>query len=353
MSSVVEWVAQNGDVIKTVLSSGLVLALLGGGVRLVRRGWNEYHGRGRAVLVRQSSSRLVDWIEQVQERVFPSDECDPRGVLGKRIDRSRFSWWGRTKSDAAMIAIVYLKGRTPVAYLSAEYFRQTGGIFFWYIVSLRDKKYKDALADMSIKWDQIESVHDNIGAELIEKLLRVCARGKQPWRYVVAEVDAADADLARKKVGAFQRAASEVIHRWRDDWATWLLAIGKPKLDPNMPRVFKIDVPFAMPLHDVDLLAEAAAHESPGWLLFAPRSVDAYRTGGGYEINGQEIRESVLDTLRRSYSTGSNEAYDAYIAHFYARLGAAVPDRVQMIHNRAVMAKPEAVEPAVKEGAMG
>lgn len=62
MGSVLEWVAANGDVIKTVLSSGLVLALLGGGLRLLRRAWNDYHGRGRAVLVRRSGSRLVGWI---------------------------------------------------------------------------------------------------------------------------------------------------------------------------------------------------------------------------------------------------------------------------------------------------
>ena len=354
MGSVLEWVAANGDVIKTVLSSGLVLALLGGGVRLLRRAWNDYHGRGRAVLVRRSGSRLVGWIEQVQERVFPADECDPRGVLGKRIERSRFSLMGQPKSDEAVIAIVYLKGRTPVAYLSAEYFRKTGGIFFWYIVSLRDRKYKDALADMSINWDQVESVRDNIGAELIEKLLRVCARGREPWRYVVAEVDAGNADLARKKVGAFQRAGSEVIHRWMDDWRSKLRAtLGGPKLDPNKPRVFKIDVPFAMPLHDVDLLDEAAVHESPGWLLFAPRSVKAYRTDDGYEISGEEVRAGVLETLRLGYSTGGeDEAFDAYISDFYAKLGAAVPERVQMIHNRAVMAKPVA-EPAIKEGAMG
>ncbi|RYE78495.1 MAG: hypothetical protein EOP19_21410, partial [Hyphomicrobiales bacterium] len=67
VGSVLDWFGANWDYIKTVLSSGLVLAVLGLLGRLVRRAWLDFHGRGRAVLIRNSRSRLVGWIEQIQE----------------------------------------------------------------------------------------------------------------------------------------------------------------------------------------------------------------------------------------------------------------------------------------------
>jgi len=340
LGSVLDWIVANGVVINAVLSSSIVLALLGFLIRILQRGWKGVHGRGRAVLIRSSHSRLVGWIEQIQERVFPADECDPRGVLGARIDRSKFDWFGRPRSDEAVIAIVYIKGRTPVAYLSAEYFRQNGGIFFWYIVSLRDKKFKDELAHLDIDWDEIASAKGiNIPAELVEKLLDVCGGEKWPWKYIVAEVDVDDLEVASLKVGDFQRVAGEVYRRWQEN----LLKrdnLPHPEAKAHDPQVFKVDVPFAMPLHDADLVHEAEAHESPGWLLFAPRTPKTYETGKNeYEIDGAEVRDDLLKTLRLGYHNGDAD-YDAYLAKFYERLASAVPERVKLIHNRAVMLPP-------------
>jgi len=335
MQGYVDWFAKNGNLILTILSSGAVLAVLGFIARMLRRIWQEFHGRGRVKLLRNSRDPLVTWIEQVQERIFPPDECDPAGVLGRRIDRSRFDWLGRPQSDEVMIAIVYLKGRTPVAYLSAEYFRKTGGIFFWYIVSLHDEKYKDALSDLRMDWSDIASVKESISPKLIARLLKVCSGGRG-WRYVIAEVDSKDANEARKKVGAFQRAASDVIRQaLRRLRARLTFGSGKPH--PNDPRVFKLEMPFAMPLHDADMLDEAEVHESPGWLVFAPRTPDRYKVAGGYEIAGDEVRSDLLRTLVLLGYRSGDSAFDAYLASFYERLSAKVPERVRMIHNRNVM----------------
>jgi hypothetical protein len=336
LSDLVDWLIAHGDHIITVLSSGFVLALLGLLARVARRAWQEVHGRGRVVLIRSSRSRWVGWIEDVQEKIFPPDECDPRGVLGRRIDRSKFGLLGHPHSDDATVAIVYVKGRTPVAYLSAEYFRDVGIIFFWYIVSLRDGAAREDLADLHLDWDEIASVREPISPKLIAKLLDVCS-GKHPWNSVVAEVDVASIQRARQKVMSFQRAARTMIARILDHpIRRWRLL--RRRVDPQAPRVFKVDIDFMMPLHDADLLDEAHKHESPGWLLFAPREPDRYLRDGRYEIGGAEVGDRLLATLlMRSYHDPDHPAYNVYIADFYAQLTRDLPERVPLVHNPNVM----------------
>lgn len=315
--------------------------LLGFVFRTVRRLWREIHGRGRAVLIRNSRSRLVQWIEDVQERVFPPDECDPRGLLGRRIDASKFGLFDRPHSDNALLAIVYMKGRTPVAYLSAEYYRDLGAIFFWYIVSLRDQSYREALADLHLDWDDVASVRESIPPKLIEKLLKVCG-GASGWKFVVAEVDAAAANgeairMARKKVASFQRFAEDILRRWQSNpIGRWRLR--RRNVDPRLPRVFKVDMGFMMPLHDSDLLHEAHKHESPGWLIFAPRQPRDYEKNGKYAIPGTEVKDQLLRALLlRGYHNPDNTDYNDYIASFYADLVDDLPEEVPLLFNRNLM----------------
>lgn len=337
MDGLIEWVTVNAVTIGTVLSAAAATAaIVGYIIRGARRLWNEVHGRGRVVVIRSSRHPLVGWIEDVQERIFPPAECDPRGVLGRRIDASRFSLFGQPRSDESMLAIVYMKGRTPVAYLSAEYFPAIGGIFFWYIVSLRDGRFKEALSDLPLDWNEITSVKDRISPRLIRKLLQVCSRGRG-WNYVVAEVDTDDLDLARKKVGAFQRCAEELL-RERERSLAVRLGMAKLTSHPNDPRVFKVDMDFVMPLHDSDMLHEAEAHESPGWLLFAPRQPGLYKAGNDYSIDGAEVRNDLLKTLLLlGYRDPGNDAYGEYIGTVHARLVKDLPDKVRLIHNRNLM----------------
>jgi hypothetical protein len=341
LNNAIDWTLSHWDYVSAVLSSSLLAVVLGFVLRTGRRIWQEIHGRGRVVLIRNSRSPLVQWIEDVQERVFPPDECDPRGLLGRRIDASKFGPFDRPHSDDALLAIVYVKGRTPVAYLSAEYYRDIGAIFFWYIVSLRDQSYKEALSDLHLDWDDIASVRESIPPKLIEKLLSVCG-GKRGWKFVVAEVDAAAPSgeaigSARKKVASFQRFAEDILRRWqRNPIGRWRLR--RRRVDPRLPRVFKVDMGFMMPLHDSDLLHEAHRHESPGWLIFAPRQPRDYGRNGRYAISGAEVKDRLLRALLlRGYRDPENAEYNDYIASFYADLAGDLPETIPLIFNRNLM----------------
>lgn len=336
MSNAYSWVVAHADTILTWLSSGAVLAVLGLAARLVRRAWQEYHGRGRLVLVKRSDDPLVGWIEDVQQRIFPEDECDPRGLLGRRIDESNFDMFGRAHSDTWMIALVYLKRRTPVAYLSAQYFQQQRTIFFWYIFSLRGKRMREKLADMPIDWDDVDAVKERVSTRLLNKLLAVCDRGR-PWRYLVAEVDDENVGEARNKISAFQRLASEVIaEQSKRPLARWRRR-GAP-VDLN-ERVFKVDIPFKMPLHDPDLIEKAREHESSGWLVFAPRSKAPFKNGRGYAIESRIVRDELLNALiTLGYHHSENDEYNAYIEAFFRRMTANMPEKVALIANPRLMA---------------
>jgi hypothetical protein len=322
----------------------VVLAALGLAARLVRRLWQEYHGRGRLVLIKRSDDPLVGWIEDVQQRIFPEDECDPPGVLGRRIDASNFGILGRVRemfggvrADTSMIALVYLKRRTPVAYLSAQYFPQQRTIFFWYIFSLRGKRMRKKLSDMAINWEDVDAVKEKVSTRLLGKLLAVCDRG-QDWRYLVAEVDDGNLGEARNKISAFQRLASEVAvaQLKRHPVKRWFRR-GVPA-DLN-ERVFKVDIPFKMPLHDPDLIERAREHEASGWLVFAPRSKAPFKTGKGYAIEREIVRDQLLNALiMLGYRNSDNAEYNAYIDAFFRRMTANMPEKVALIANPKLMA---------------
>jgi hypothetical protein len=336
LAAIYDWVVTHGDTILAWLSSGVVLAALGLAARIVQRIWQEYHGRGRLVLIKRSDDPLVGWIEDVQHRIFPEDECDPRGVLGQRIDDSNFSLFGRARSDTSMIALVYLKRKTPVAYLSAQYFPQQRTIFFWYILSLRGKRMREKLLDMTINWDDVDAVREKVSTRLLNKLLAVCDRGPD-WKYVVAEVDDENLGEARNKIFAFQRLASDVIaEQAKHPLARWRRR-GAPA-DLN-ERVFKVDIPFRMPLHDPDLIDKAGEHEASGWLVFAPRSKAPFKTGKGYAIEREIVRDQLLNALiMLGYRNSDNAEYNAYIDAFFRRMTANMPEKVALIANPKLMA---------------
>jgi hypothetical protein len=332
-----DWAVAHADSIRTWLSSAGVLAALGLVAKLVRWAWQEYHGRGRLVLIKRSDDPLVGWIEDVQQRIFPEDECDPRGVLGRRIDESNFSMFGRARSDTSMIALVYLKRKTPVAYLSAQYFPQQRTIFFWYIFSLRGKRMRKKLSDMAINWEDVDAVKEKVSTRLLGKLLAVCDRGTD-WRYLVAEVDDENLGEARNKISAFQRLASDMIaEQSKHPLKRWFRR--GPPADLN-ERVFKVDIPFKMPLHDPDLIERAREHEASGWLVFAPRSKAPFKNGKGYAIESRIVRDELLNALiTLGYHNSENDEYNAYIDAFFQRLTADLPERIALIANPKLMTK--------------
>jgi hypothetical protein len=193
------------------------------------------------------------------------------------------------------------------------------------------------LSDMAINWEDVDAVKEKVSTRLLGKLLAVCDRGAD-WRYLVAEVDDGNLGEARNKVSAFQRLASEVAvaQLKRHPVKRWFRR-GVPA-DLN-ERVFKVDIPFKMPLHDPDLIEKAHEHEASGWLVFAPRSKAPFKNGKGYAIESRIVRDELLNALiMLGYHNAENDEYNAYIDAFFRRMTANMPEKVALIANPKLMA---------------
>jgi hypothetical protein len=274
--------------------------------------------------IRSPRDPHISLIEKIQRETFPENELDPEGLLERRIAASRISRFGRARGDTVMIALYYKSKRRLRGYLSAEYFPGNNTIFFWYLVHVRrpDKETEPTEDDVEIAADERD-----VAVGLIREMFKICQRTGRPWHHLIAEIDVADANNARRKVRRFQMYGDKLRK-----------AQGADGIERRpLPAVFKVDMPFRMPLHDADMLQEATTRESPGWLVYAPNDVASHRRADGhYAITRADVG-LLLDTLARSYHDGDNPGYNTYVKAFFAGLAAPLPEELPLIHTRSEM----------------
>jgi hypothetical protein len=107
--------------------------------------------------------------------------------------------------------------------------------------------------------------------------------------------------------------------------------------ESTQPRVFKAEAPFVMPVHDADMLDHRQEHESPGWLLFAPREPQAYlQRDGNYYMKRDEVA-TLYGVLEQSYAIDEDPRYNAYLSEFFQKLAGEAPDVTRLEHERRMM----------------
>lgn len=268
-------------------------------------------------------------VEDIQRIRFPIEERDPEGLLSQKIAASEFNMLGKPHSNAAMIVLYYKVGGKILAYLTAEHFRSERIIFFWYIA--KGAETPNAGSDERTERGPAES---EVATDLVSKLIHIC-NGYGGWDHVIAEVDSRDPHEAVMRLRRFQQYAWHLRFSKFDHPLRWLLQ--RPPLrwiiprKPPAPSVFKVDLPFKMPLHEAGFLFEAEKHETPAWLVVAPRENEKVETVGGRHVMPREKVVALLDALRRSYEDPDEPEYSAYIATFYDTIAETVPDPSRLI----------------------
>jgi hypothetical protein len=310
-----------------VVSSSIFLALLGWLAKL----WRDGKNRDRVVQIKRPGDPHIRIIEHIQS-LFPPDEQDPPGLLAKKIAETKFDLFGRPQADHWMICLYHKAGGRVRGYLSAQYFVESQTIFFWYLVHTREHSVHSKPADFApdakaATEDETKELRD-VAVDLIQKLLLICSAGPRPWQHLLAEVDAAGSDLksAKNKVRRFQQYAEEISKRLN------------LKTGTAWRRVFKVDIPFMMPLHDKDELDHAKQHESPGWLVYTPRDADRYKTADErYVMAGDEVKGLLHSLLVLGYRDDADPEYNDYIRRFHQEMCEGVSDRVELICDRRRM----------------
>lgn len=268
-------------------------------------------------------------VEDIQRVRFPIEERDPEGLLSQKIAASKFNMLGKPRSNAAMIVLYYKVGGKILAYLTAEHFRSERIIFFWYIA-----KGEEAPNVRPGERAGREPAESEVATDLVSKLIRVC-NGYGGWDHVIAEVDSRDPHEAVTRLRRFQQYAWHLRYSKFDHPLRWLLQ--RPPLrwlfppKPPSPSVFKVDMPFKMPLHEAGFLFEAEKHETPAWLLVAPRENETVEKAGDRHVMPREQVVALIDVLRQSYHDPEEPEYSAYIAGFFGRAAQAVPDPSRLI----------------------
>lgn len=315
-----------------VENAALIVALLGSPV-LVAAGTRiaAIFQLRRVHLVTRADDPVIDLIEQVQRLHFPEEELDSPGLLAERIAASKFDMFKKPRAESAVILIYYRRRGKIHGYLSAEYFKKTRTIFFWYLVNVeisgKRRVERQGTADGEMEATAI--AHDTKAAvKLIQKLSRVCNGINGSWRQIVAEVDATSAHKAIPRLKMFQRYAKSLARQAGNrNPLRWLFGAKKP----GAPQVFKVDVPFKMPLHEAGFLFEAEKHETPAWLVFAPQDPSQLQMQDGRCSLPRARVDEMLETLRLSYQNADDPEYNRYIDGFYARLSQGLPEQCPLI----------------------
>ena len=284
-------------------------------------------------------------VEDIQRARFPIEERDPEGLLAQKIAASNFDMMKQPGSDAAMIVLYYKVGHEIVAYLTAEHFRAARVIFFWYIAK-RDEA-PNARASKSVQAGQ-EPADSEMATHMVRKLLRVCQKNGG-WDHVIAEVDSRDPHEAVMRLRKFQQYARQLRYSYFDHPVRWLVQRSPLrwlfKQGKVPPSVFKVDMPFKMPLHEAGFIFEAQRHETPAWLIVAPKKNEAVEEVGDQHFMPQEQVVALLDALRRSYEDPEEPEYSAYIAAFYDKIAKSVRDPSRLIFR---LSEVEARRPALR-----
>jgi hypothetical protein len=274
--------------------------------------------RPRIYAVTDPRDHRIKAIETLQA-YFPEPERDPPGLLARRIRESRYTRLGVAKSDFPVVCLTYERRGKVMLFLTCQYHVRTGTIFFWYLLGCKAAER----AKGQLEEDGVEFHHDDdeCAIALIRHMLTICDRlggAASPWRRIIAELDIEQLQRARSKMRLFQ------------DYA-------KRLSESMQPRVFKAEAPFVMPLHDADMLDHRQEHESPGWLLFAPREPQAYlQRDGNYSMTRDEVA-TLYGVLEQSYAIDEDRAYNAYLSEFFQKLGREVPDVTRLEHERREM----------------
>ncbi len=331
--------------------------------------------------IRSPTDEKLHTIEELQ-RVFPPEERDPSGVLADCISASNYVN-GKPQSDVAQIVLYYESEGRIQGYLSAEYYIPERTIFLWYLVNLRTisdstvLKWPPTSSDLSLEERnerererdsalalfrelREHDYDDHVSEYLLRALSSTCEQIKAPWRHVIAEVDARRGRDAAGKLRIFQGYISKILSPtvWQRVRSK-LPLIGR-RIDQS-EWVFAIDVPFAMPLHDPDLLAGRSAseikkYETKAWLIYGPRPTGTTPT---------LARADVLmfyDVLATSYKKGIVD-YDAYIDSYFENLKTKVPEHPRLLESiggdgvakrRATLSRsPATSEPTPRSAAAG
>jgi hypothetical protein len=318
--------SDNRDLLITLVGSPVVVAI---GARF----YSIFQLR-RVYQIKSADDGAIAAIEQIQERIFPKEECDPPGFLSQKIEDSHFDILGRPRSNQVMICLYYRKGRRFHGYLSAEYFVDTKTIFFWYLVNLRRSDSPYSKEKMGEEAEDLGPDHydTKVAVHLIKKLSRICNGIDGPWRQMIAEVDSSQVEEAVKRVSQFQRYSRTLR---RSTWRGRLIRLFKPTASQR-PQVFKADMDFKMPLHDPGLLYEASRHETAAWLVIAPQAPMEHKDGGP-ELDKARIGE-IFESLVGSYRDKHEPRFNEYISRFYADLLAKLPERVRLVSERTLLA---------------
>jgi hypothetical protein len=299
----------------------------------------------RAHQITSPDDPALDAVEAIQRRRFPVEERDPEGVLTEKIAASGFRVFRKPRSSAVMIVLYYRRGKDITAYLTAEYFADLRTVFFWYIAMGDEDKPDGANSDAS-PGDPADA---KAALRLVTKLLLICKR-LGGWDNVIAEVDARDGREALKRLRRFQHYAWHLRHARFDNPLRPLLMVGRWLGIGNAtqrPSVFKRDVPFRMPLHEAGLVEEAQAHETPAWLVVAPRDNEALaKAPGGFPTLRRESVAVLLEALRRSYTDPEEPAFNSYIARFFETMAAQLPEESRLLSQRADIGSLGHVQPS-------
>jgi hypothetical protein len=274
--------------------------------------------RPRIYPVTNPRDHRIKAIEALQA-YFPERERDPPGLLAQRIRESRYSRFGGARSDFPVVCLSYERRGKVLLFLTCHYHIRTGTIFFWYLLGCKAVERAHGLIEEDgIEFDRDD---DECAIALIRQMLATCDRlgGRDSrWRQVIAEVDTEHLQKARGKMRLFQAYARRLS--------------GSPQ-----PRVFKLEAPFVMPVHDADMLDHRQEHETPGWFLFAPRDPKTYQQGdGNYYMRRDEVA-TLYGVLEQSYAIDNDPAYNAYLSGFFQKLAGEAPDAARLEHERREM----------------
>lgn len=210
-------------------------------------------------------------LDELQSATFTSDVADEIGEVRRYVSESSSGPADRSMTQPYFLAFV-LKFRGIVCgYLTAEFFPHSQTIFLWYLLVDKTKVPQHTLQQRG-------------SLMLLEAMAKGADRTGVPWEHIITEVEAAPSDLlsARAKMLVFKNAAEELSRR----------------AQRTPVRVFRLPIQYRQPILHVELLDDAAEHEVPEWLLYAPRDIAGHvvETDHGVTMS-RALATTLLDTL--------------------------------------------------------
>lgn len=301
-----------------------------------------YRQRHRSVIkqITRHDDPDIGRIEYLQSLIFPEPELDPPGVLAEKIRRSKYDFRKRPGSDHCLVLLCHKVNGQINGYISAEYFLESGIIFFWYLVSVHPRKLDAAFEGNGTETARskgIARMYDaHTALSLIRRLSFACNRIRKPWRYVIAEVDSAHPKHALARLAQFQSYRKALLLEVREQGL-------EPTGRSEPSAVFKVDIDFMMPLHEPGMVAEAAEHETPAWLVIAAQRKTELAASDEGPVLTRADAAAMLTALQQSYTTPQEPGYNRYIASFYEGLRQRLPRYCRLVQQRSEIIRGSAI----------